>query len=64
MQIRTRTRTVVFTDMADYTRRTSGSDREGLRNLLASGDFAMTSSRALALCAASRQRMGIAALSG
>ncbi|MDP2314450.1 MAG: adenylate/guanylate cyclase domain-containing protein [Pseudomonadota bacterium] len=35
MQTRTRTRTVVFTDMADYTRRTSESDREGLRNLLA-----------------------------
>jgi class 3 adenylate cyclase len=35
VQIRTRTRTVVFTDMADYTRRTSESDREGLRNLLA-----------------------------
>lgn len=35
MQIRTRTRTVVFTDMADYTRRTAEADREGLRNLLA-----------------------------
>lgn len=35
MQSRTRTRSVVFTDMADYTRRTSESDREGLRNLLA-----------------------------
>lgn len=35
MQIRTRTRTVVFTDMADYTRRTADADREGLRNLLA-----------------------------
>ncbi len=35
MHIRTRTRTVVFTDMADYTRRTAEADREGLRNLLA-----------------------------
>lgn len=35
MQIRTRTRTIVFTDMADYTRRTNEADREGLRNLLA-----------------------------
>jgi len=35
VQIRTRTRTVVFTDMADYTRRTAEADREGLRNLLA-----------------------------
>lgn len=34
MQTRTRTRTVVFTDMADYTRSVSASDREGLRNLL------------------------------
>jgi class 3 adenylate cyclase len=34
VQIRTRTRTVVFTDMADYTRRTADADREGLRNLL------------------------------
>ncbi len=35
MQTTTRTRSVVFTDMADYTRRTAASDREGLRNLLA-----------------------------
>ncbi len=34
MITRTRTRTVVFTDMADYTRSVSASDREGLRNLL------------------------------
>ena len=35
MRIRTRTLTVVFTDMVNYTRTVSGSDREGLRNLLA-----------------------------
>ncbi len=35
MQTRTRTLTVVFTDMADYTRSVSAIDREGLRNLLA-----------------------------
>jgi class 3 adenylate cyclase len=35
VQIRTRTRTVVFTDMAEFTRRTAEADREGLRNLLA-----------------------------
>ena len=35
MQIRTRTRTVVFTDMADYTRRMAQVDREGQRSLLA-----------------------------
>ena len=35
MQIRTRTRTVVFTDMANYTKLTAEADREGLRNLLA-----------------------------
>ncbi len=34
MQTRTRTRTVVFTDMADYTRSVSASDREALRALL------------------------------
>ncbi len=33
--MRTRTLTVVFTDMADYTRSVSASDREGLRTLLA-----------------------------
>lgn len=35
MQTRTRTRSVVFTDMEGYTRLTGSSDREGLRNLLA-----------------------------
>lgn len=35
MQTRSRTRTVVFTDMADYTRSVAGADREGLRNILA-----------------------------
>lgn len=35
MQTRTRTRTVVFTDMADFTRSVSASDREALRQLLA-----------------------------
>lgn len=34
MHTRTRTRTVVFTDMADYTRSVSARDREGLRQLL------------------------------
>jgi class 3 adenylate cyclase len=34
VQTRTRTRTVAFTDMADFTRSVSASDREGLRNLL------------------------------
>lgn len=35
MQTRTRTRSVVFTDMEGYTRMTGSTDREGLRNLLA-----------------------------
>lgn len=35
MLTRTRTRTVVFTDMANYTRAVAASDREALRNLLA-----------------------------
>lgn len=35
MLTRTRTRTVVFTDMADFTRSVSAQDREGLRLLLA-----------------------------
>lgn len=34
MQTRTRTRSVVFTDMADYTRSVASADRQGLRNLL------------------------------
>lgn len=34
MLTRTRTRTIVFTDMADYTRSVSNRDREGLRQLL------------------------------
>ena len=35
MQLRTRTQTVVFTDMADYTKSVVNSDREALRQLLA-----------------------------
>lgn len=35
MELRTRTKTVVFTDMADYTRSVVNSDREALRQLLA-----------------------------
>lgn len=34
MNIRTRTLTVVFTDMVNYTKTVSASDREGIRNLL------------------------------
>ncbi len=34
MQLRTRTQTVVFTDLADYTKSVVASDREGLRQLL------------------------------
>ncbi len=34
MQLRTRTQTVVFTDLADYTKSVVNSDREGLRQLL------------------------------
>ncbi len=36
VELRTRTRTVVFTDMADYTKSVVKSDREGLRALLQS----------------------------
>ncbi len=34
MKTRSRTRTIVFTDMADYTKSVAGADREGLRNIL------------------------------
>lgn len=34
MQTRTRTQSVVFTDMADYTRSVASADRQGLRDLL------------------------------
>jgi hypothetical protein len=47
-----------------FGRRPLAGDTGGLRNLLAFSDFPMTPSRARALCAASRKRMGIAALSG
>lgn len=35
VQTRSRTRSVVFTDMADYTKSVASADREGLRNILA-----------------------------
>jgi len=34
VQTRSRTRSVVFTDMADYTKSVASADREGLRNIL------------------------------